>query len=310
VAAARVPAGYDLGYLAAIGHERLGEGTDTDGWYATTQALARDARGNVVEQREPSGEATRFVHDADGVYPVESFDAAGRRSGLEFEPRAGEPRRVELPNGRVVRYEYDPIGRLSASYETDDAGVEQLVKCWVRDLAAPASATSYAPAAGGQTRAALEAADPAGLAGVSVSRAYYDGFGEEVLQLATAPDGPGGVRRFAVTAHKRLNGRGLVSVQHAPRFVPSLAWQAYPAPAAGDVRQRYDVLGHPCESLGPGPVHFRVERDTFSIAHFEGAAAGVPARRHPGPPPGSSGSTRGRGSCGSRSTTAPAASSP
>ena len=131
---ARLPADYVGGRdFAALGFVRLGAG-DTTGWYATTMAVQRDTRGNAVEQRDPMGRPMRITFDADGVYPVRTSDARGRETTLVFNPRAGEPARVTMPDGRAIRYEHDAIGRLTATIETDDAGVEQLVKCWVLDL--------------------------------------------------------------------------------------------------------------------------------------------------------------------------------
>ena len=270
--------------LTSFGYELLGGG-DTAGFYATTQAYRRDARGNVVEQRDPLGSALQIFYDADGIYPVRSVDARGKETRYTFDPRAGEPARIEMPDGRTVRYEHDPLGRLAASFETDDAGVEQLVKCWIPDLGStPTSMTSVVPAAGGRTRAEFKAGtDFAALAGVSVSRVFYDGFGKEILQLATAPS-EGAVRRFVATSRTRLNPRAMASVQFPPVFVAGLAYTPAPAPDGAAVRTRYDVQGNVTETGGPGPVHFRVVRDTFSIRQFEGAAAGAfGAALPPGP---------------------------
>ena len=283
----RLPADYLVGQdLTALGYELIGTG-DMRGWYVTTLAVRRDSQGNAVEQRDPAGTSFTIDYDGDDLYPIRSIDARGKQTLLSFNPRSGEPWSIEFPDGRRVRHEYDPLGRLVATYETDDAGTEQLTKCWVVDLLSlPTSITSVAPESGGRTRAEFSlGTDFAALNGVSVARAFYDGFGKQILQVATAPDASDGARRFGASAHILLNPKGLVSTRFAPSFVTALSYTPPPTITDATVRQRYDVLGNVTETLGPGPAHFRVVRDTFTIHHYEGPAAGAFAEAAPPGPP-------------------------
>lgn len=282
----RLPADY-IGTrdLTARGYELLGSG-DTKGWYIASLAVRRDAKGNVVEQREPSGVPLEITYDADGLYPIQSKDARGKVTTLVFNPRSGEPFSIEFPDGRRVRHEYDAIGRLAATFETDDAGVEQLTKCWVLDLATlPVSMVSVAPDGPGSTRSDFAAGtDFTAIDGASVAKAYYDGFGTQLMKVATAPDAPDGSRRFAITEQVEINPKGLSSVSHPARFVADLSFASPPPLSEASVRYRYDVQGNVTETMGPGPAHFRVVRDNFTITHYEGAAAGAfAAAAIPGP---------------------------
>ncbi len=262
--------------LAARGFELLGAG-DTEGWYITSLAVRRDASGNVVEQNDPTGTRLEITYDPDALYPVKSKDARGKETKLSFNPRSGEPATVEFPDGRRVRHEYDPIGRLAAVFETDDAGVEQLTKCWLLDLGSlPTSITSVAPDGPGAKRSELSGStDFTALDGASVARAYYDGFGRQIARFSTAPDDADGSRRFAVTDRIELNPKGVVKVFHPPQFVANLDYAPPPAVTDTTVRQRYDVQGNVIETMGPGPAHFRVVRDNFTIEHYEGDAVGA-----------------------------------
>lgn len=281
--AARLPAGYTDGRdMAALGYQAAGAG-DTAGWYATVLAHERDAHGNVTTQRDPLGHPLTITYDPDGVYPARTVDAIGRETRLSFDPRAGEPERAELPDGRAIRYRHDAIGRLIAQYETDD-GVEQLTKAWAIDLTASPSITSLVPGTPGADLDDLLAADPAALAGVSVSRQYYDGFGGEAQRISRAPDGPGGQHRFVRHPRPLLNPRGLTRVLLPAAFAADLT--AAPVPVElppGSIRHRYDGAGRPEGTAGPGPVRQRVVRDTFTITHYEGAAAGDLDAAPPGP---------------------------
>lgn len=283
---AQLPAGYIGGRdFAALGYTAGGAG-DTQGFYRTTFAVRRDARGNVVEQRDPLGASLGVVFDADGVFPSSTRDALGRETTFTFEPRSGEPARTVLPDGRVLRSDYDAIGRLIANFEVDDAGAEQLVTCWQADIAAvPTSVTSFAPRAAGRTRAELTAADAASLVDVMVTRVYYDGFGKQALQVATAPETPAGERRFVTSQQTRVNPRQQVTAEFAPAFTPALAFAPAPAADAASVRKRYDVEGNLVEAAGPGPAHFRIARDNFTLRHWEGAAAGDFGAPAPAAPP-------------------------
>ena len=260
--------------LTALGFERRGAG-DIDGWYATTMAVRRDAFGNVIEQRDAMGATTAIQYDTDGVFPVRSTDVRGRETTFVFNPRACEPSEVRCPDGRRVRHQHDALGRLTALFETDDGGVEQLVKCWVVDAAAtPSSITSITPSTPGRSTADFppstnfDAVD-----GAAVARLYYDGFGKQTLQISTGPDAPTGLRRFVESDRVELNPKGLVRIKHANRYVGGFAYTPAPPPPSDATRQRYDVQGNVVETLGPGPAHFRVERDTFTVRHYEGAGA-------------------------------------
>lgn len=273
---AKLPAGYlDGRDPTALGYEWRGVGGDRGLW-GTTAALRRDGKGNVVAQRDGLGHETGIRYDSDGVFPERTTDPRGRETDLVFDPRSCEPSTIDLPDGRRIRYVHDAIGRLIGQFETDDAGQEQLVKAWNIDISSvPSSVTSFAPRSGGRGLDEMfDAADPGALDGVSVARSYYDGFGKELHRVATAPDGPAGTRRFAVEKRKVLNPKGMVASTLPEAFVPDLVFVALDPVAVPSSRQRYDVSGNVIETAGPGPIHAAVLRDTFTVSHFEGEAAG------------------------------------
>lgn len=283
---AKIPAHY-IGPrdLSTLGYRHVNAG-DTSGWYATTMSVRRDGMGNIVEQKDALDTSLTIAYDADGIFPVTAVDPLGRSTTAVFDPRSGEPESVAYADGRTVRFEHDAVGRLTASFETDDAGAEQLVKCYVLDLdSLPISVTTVSPLTAGRTpgeftlETDFEAIDSA-----IVSRVHYDGSGSPALQISSAPDAPDGTRRFATAKRSVLNARGLVSAEFAPQFVADLSYFPAPAPDASSARMRYDAAGSREETLGPGPVHHRVVRDNFSITHFEGDAAGAfAAAVPPGP---------------------------
>lgn len=286
---ARLPADYTAGHdPAALGYTAQGVG-DTAGFYAPVSAYQRDAQGNIIAQSDALGHPLHIDYDPDGVFPVRTRDTLNRETTFVFEPLAGEPREVQMPDGRYIRYGYDRLGRLIAQFETDDAANEQLVKAWVIDTRTqPARVTSVAPDGPGHDRNEFDRdTDFQGLNAISVSRQYYDGFGTETLRISRAPDDTAGGRRFVAHPRQLLNTRGLTRILYPTTFVPNLDFFTAPVVAPpGSTRTRYDVLGQVEATAGPGPVHHRVLRDTFTITHFEGSGAG-PFDTSPPPGPAS-----------------------
>ena len=282
----RIPSDYLGGRdLAGFGYVRFGAG-DADGWYATTLSVARDAHGNIIEQRDPLGQMVRFEYDADAVYPIRSRDIDGNVTHMTFEPRSGDPEETLLPDGRRVRYEVDALGRLQASYETDGDGVEQLAKCWFLEAGVPFAVVSVAPANAGAQRSDFSLATLHTVTGATISKQFYDGFGQESQQITTGPDDESGTRRFVHTGGHHVNSRGLVSALRAPEFIDNLTPLA-PAAIVGNtqVRHLYDSNSNLVQIFGPGARRFRQERDTFTVRHFHGAAAGAFESTPPiGPP--------------------------
>jgi RHS repeat-associated protein len=272
---AKLPAGFAANHnLDDLGYVRAGE-NDTAGWYSTTYSVARDARGNVTVHRSPLGDDVVIQYDADGLYPLGTTDTLNNATTTTFEPRAGEPREMVFPDGRRVVQDFDPLGRLIATHESDENGTLQMTRCWFFDGATPLSLTSIAPAAAGRQRADFTGVDLATVDGASVSRVYYDGFGQQTVQIARAPDGPAGQRRFATTGQVGINPRCLASVQYPPAFVADLAFLPAPgAPTPSSQRYVFDHEGQIASMLGPGGEHFRTDRDTVTTFQYDGADAG------------------------------------
>ncbi len=272
--------------LATLGYELRGA-DDTRGYYATTQSVRRDGRGNIIEQRDPMGALSQIVYDGDGVYPLQRTGPRGETTRISFDPRTGEPSLSLLPDGRQIRVQTDLLGRTVAQFETDDAGAEQLTKCWTLDVATvPVAVTAFTPTqAGREAKEFLDANDLTQLSGVSIVRTYLDGFGNQSQRIATAADGPAGTRRFAASGQFRLNARKLKQSEFPEVFTGGFAFVPLPPLATARVRYRYDAQGSLIETMGPGPAHFHIIRDTFTLQHFEGASAGVFGEAVPPGPP-------------------------
>jgi RHS repeat-associated protein len=269
----KLPAGYigDRDF-ASLGYELTGTG-ESRGYYVTSFSVKRDEKGNIVAQNDPLGKQVTIAYDVDFLYPNKSTDSRGKETFFTFNPRSGEPLLTSYPDGRITRQEFDPLGRLVANYETDQAGVERLIKCWIADFSVvPTSLLSIAPNQS-HTKAELLASFDT-LATVSLSKVYYDGFGKETQQISSVNAIANGDKRFVVTGRCKINKKGLTSIKYPAAFVPNLNFTEPPLPDDGCVKQRYDYNGNIVETLGPSPAHFKIVRNTFTIDHYEGINAG------------------------------------
>lgn len=261
--------------FSTLGFTLLGDG-DTRAWYATTFSVKRDNKGNITEQRDPLGNGIEIQYDADGVYPLLTLDRVVNKTSTIFDPRSGEPAETRLPDGRQVRYEYDALGRLQASYETDAGGIERLAKCWFLEPGAPYSVISVAPGVPSAKRSDFSLAALTSITNATISKQFYDGFGQEAQQITTAPDDAVGGRRFVHTGGHEINPQGLVKTLRAPEFVSNLS-PLSPATIAGadSVQYLYDANSNLVQIAGPGAKRFRQERDTITVHHYHGPNAGT-----------------------------------
>lgn len=256
--------------MAAGGFEREAAGGEP-GWYTNSFRVRRDAKGNIVEQRDALGQATQVGFDADGLYPVEQTNAVGHRITYTFDPVSGEPATITASDGRSTRYVCDPLGRPAAQYELDDAGEEQLVALWeTRIDALPVATLSWLPRKTGLTPAM--ARDAAHAADVEHGRVYFNGFGEKAQEIVDGPAAADGSPQCVSRGEVRQNARGKVAATFADRFVAGFDFAPSPLEDAQE-RTRYDVNGHMIERSGPGDALFCIDRDTATAIRFEGSAA-------------------------------------
>lgn len=243
------------------------------GWYATTMRVRRDATGNAVEERDPLGHATRTDYDADGLFPVRRTDALGHSTVYTFDPAACQPQSVETVDGRATQYSYDPLGRAAAQHERDDAGNMQLVGAWeTANATLPVGIRSWVPRRGGFTPESVR--QSANAPSVQHMVAYFDGFGDRIQEISDGPAAADGSATFVSKHETRKNVRGAIKTIYPERFVASTAFDAA-APETARERSRFDAHGHVVERIGPGSAQFAYQRDSASVAHFEGSAGAM-----------------------------------
>jgi RHS repeat-associated protein len=271
---AKLPSDYCGGRnFMAMGYIEDGAGP-TQGFYADTYSAKRDAKGNVTVQKDSLGISLTVQFDADGVYPTQATDALGRVASYEFDCRSGQPVVINTPDGRRVRYLYDAAGRLKAEYEGDSSS-ETLMKVYHPDAVnIPNSITGIItngkltgiPVISGES-------DILSLAGVSISRIYYDGFGKNLIKLISVPSKEDGARRFIASGFNKMNSRDLICESYPPQFVDSLTFQLPVTDPLSIVKTSYDVFGAITGTRGPGTANFMVIRDVYKITHYEGGKA-------------------------------------
>lgn len=274
----RMPDGYadgrnfdELGYISIPVN---GE----EGLFAATMSVARDGKGNVIMQKDALENVVSIEYDDDDVYPVSGTDVAGNITTFIYNPRCGEPELTLFSDGRSIRNEYDPIGRLKATFERNDDGDEELVKCWLTDIQnLPASVTSFAPKTAGRTPDEFRNnPNPESLNDVSICKAFYSGLGTQIGHTATGPLKKNGDKQFVISERVKLNPKGAVSVKFPAQFVDDLEFVFADEDLPGIIRFFYDYKGTNVETFGPGDSHFKVIKDNSIVSLYEGDSSGEP----------------------------------
>ena len=247
-----------------------------DALFAVTTSVARDNKGNAVQQKDALGNIIFITYDDDQVFPIATSDKNGNTSTSVFNPRNCEPELTTFPDGRVVRNEYDAIGRLIATYETNEQGNEELVKCWITDIKTlPISTTSIVPKTGNKSlEEFINNPHLETLSGVSISKAIFSGLGTQIGEITTGPQKQNGDKQFVLSKRVLLNAKGAAAVQFPAVFVNNLNFIPVDENTTGATRFFYDYKGSTIETAGPGNEHFKVVKDNFTISFYEGGAAG------------------------------------
>lgn len=275
-----IPSGMPAGYADGRDFTELGfvpiPVNGEHAWFATTMSVARDANGNITKQKDAIGNIVTISYDADHLYPVSVRDIRNNTTQFEFDPRSGEPSITRFADGRITRNVYDPIGRLTASFETNEQGNEVLVKCWITDIQTlPVSVTSIVPRTEGRTLAEFRnTTNFETLNGVSICKNIFSGLGTQIAEITTGPQKKNGDKQFVLAKRSILNPKGAVSVQFPQIFIDNMDFIPPGVITAGCTRYFYDYKGSTIETAGPSNAHFKVVKDNFTISFYEGGAAG------------------------------------
>jgi RHS repeat-associated protein len=211
---------------------------ETGHGYYRERSYAHDAVGNVVGLRESASTERTFVFDDDGQFPLRSSGPEGE-SEATYDPRLAQPTELRTADGTVVRYEYTPLGRLRAQYDTLADGSVGLTRVFVvREFAAadgetiPAHLVSVTPTVDGRDVGAFVVEDPADITDAAVTVEYYDGSGNALQQLRRVADRDGG-ERWVRGRRRAYTARGEPAAEYPNEFASTPAYRPVPEDAAG-----------------------------------------------------------------------------
>jgi RHS repeat-associated protein len=256
--------------LMEWGYYRAGSG-DTAGFYIDANAYERDNKGNRIRHRQPNGEIVNITYDADALFPI-SVDQAGKVTATVFNPRLAGIDEIQLFDGRVIRYEYDPIGRLRAEYSTDEDDVFQLRRYFnvnFGGIEPPSTLTAICKAPGFSTEDFGDETTYETLDEVSLSRTFYDSFGNELVRVSTGPQADDGSKRWIASRLRRFNTRHLVAEEYPPFFANGLHYVDTPPVDLSSRRTRYGLVGSPMEIREPTGAREILLHEPFRVLKYD-----------------------------------------
>lgn len=253
--------------FAALAHHRMTGPGGVQGWGVNAERSDHDAFGNVIARMDALGNRGTIAFGPDHTYAIGVTDALGHAFEAEYDPLAGELRRLRDPNGSETRYRFDALGRLIAMVKPGDSDALPTVLFEHLDGALPL---------GVRTRLRERAGDPA----VTESVEYFDGFKRTVQRRSSAEGG-----QVLVDAFRAYDARGWESLHTAMFFSTGFAYA--PGEGAADPRRyvfRRDALGRIVETTTPDGAASRLVYEagrvtTYDVSDTDASPANV-ARGH------------------------------
>ena len=168
-----------------------------------------DAYGNLTCTRDPKGNRTTLTYDPTKIFALTGTNALNHLTTTVYYGVNGEPiptgtgffgrvKSVTDPNGRVLSYQYDALGR-----KTQAIALDSLQTQWVYNYPGTIGSTQYV-----QTTSS-----GANLATSLVAKTYFDGLGRTIKKVSSGPTGGNNV-----VVETRYNVRGQVLKSSLPYF--------------------------------------------------------------------------------------------
>ncbi|MEV6230146.1 toxin TcdB middle/N-terminal domain-containing protein [Saccharopolyspora shandongensis] len=201
----------DLGYVEEDGAV----------WAEVIRAT-HDEHGNPVTTLDPLGNRTRLEWDAEGLQCVAVTNPLGHTTRVTWDDHAWQPREIHDANGAVIRFGFDPLGRVDALAEPGD------------DLDDPTETVSYALDTSPPAAALRRKLDDNGTR--SLRRMFYTGSGETLGARAQATS-----TAVLASAAVTRNRRNWIATEGEPFEATTLDFE--PAPAGPHASYHYDAIG-------------------------------------------------------------------
>lgn len=208
------------------------------GFYRDTAAFAHDDLGNVTEVENGLGATRTIEYDDEGLFPVKQTTPDGGVTEVTFDDRLAGPTVVRTPAGAEIRYEYTPLGRLRAQYETVEEESELTRVLLARELerspegTVPAHLITIRPTTAGRSVEEFVDTELDAVADATVAIEYYDGEGSPIQQVRRAADAEDGTARWVVARRRDYDTQGAPAAEYpnvfvdGPGYRPDLATDA------------------------------------------------------------------------------------
>lgn len=212
-----------------------------------------DNYGNIIKQTDQKGNSSFTRYYPGGIYPKETENALGHKKVTDYDFTLGVPTKVTGPNGSVIEYAYDALGRLTRVAKPGDslANPSSSFEYFINDSSKNAPLAVYKVTKVNQSGESLESYD------------FYNGIGQKFQTQALEPDGR------ALSNANEVNSLGKTTSSYLP-FKHNDFGKAVNAPSgAGKSQTEYDIRGRAWKSTTPDG---RVTKSLFREADYLSAS--------------------------------------
>lgn len=231
------------GYLPAD----LGYREEDGAVWSDVLRLAHDSRGCLIEARTALGAQTTVGYDPDGVFPVNHTDAGQHTSTFTWDDAALQPQQHTDPNAAITRFDFDPLGRVTAVALPGDT------------LEDPSETVAYAWEA---TPPKVDVRKRMDGGEKTHRRTFHTGTGE-IFQSRTRVD----ATTVVISPLRTYNTRGWLASEGQARYGTDMEF--VPAPTTGASRIGYDALGRITSVTYADGRHDRTVFEPFRTLHYD-----------------------------------------
>ena len=210
-----------------------------------------DPYGNVESAINPRGFTSTFGYDATHTFMTQETNPLGHTISYQYDPGTGSLLQVTDPNGYITMNKYDVFGRIQKIIKQGDSESLPSITYQYFDSSVPRAVS-------------ITNREETGLAGTLNTRAFFDGFGQQVL---TRQESETSTKEILTATTYDAVGRKTADI--VPYFATtSTAYTAIPA-GAKMTQYLYDSLDRPKAVINPDGTQQTLSYDLWTTTSVD-----------------------------------------
>lgn len=251
-----------------------------EGLYQIVEAYRHDSMGNITAIKGPLGASREFIYDANQLFPAMIATDDGISAQCTFDVRTAQPLQLVSEGGIVTEYQYTPLGRLKAEFNTLSDGSLQLTQYFrTRYFAespvgvSPPAVYSVKPLQTNQTVDQLESiADLSSLIQHSLEIDYYDCQGNLLQRSKRGAGSSASNEQWILASVRRFTFTGQPRTDYPNTFSDSPDFLHTPN-SGGEIHYFYDTSGKGIRVEHPDGGRYRVDYYNNRIEKWDAGMA-------------------------------------